>query len=144
MYKLSAAAHASGVSATNLAAWTDRGIIELRGEDVDTSGSGTPRLYSRNRIIQVAIANSLTKVGLNILRAADAAAVFANENQAGRERGELFATGRTMLVVTALETKVVNSDRALGDYGPAVVIDVGKVVERVDAALGQVRRARAA
>jgi hypothetical protein len=140
MHRFADVVHATSVPGPTVASWLDRGIVCLDERDEDTVGSGSHRRFSKARIYQIALTHSLTKIGLNLLRSADAAAVFANRSDPGRERGELFPTGRTLLIVSPTTTTVVNADAALGNYGVAVAIDVNKVVERVDAALGQGRR----
>lgn len=144
MYKFADVVRATSVPGPTLASWLDRGIVVLDPRDQDTPGSGTHRRFCKERLYQIALTASLQKGGLNLLRSADAAACFANTAQPGRNAGELFATGKTMLVISQTETKIVNTDAALGDYGMAIAIDCGVIVEKVDIALGAGRRQRAA
>jgi hypothetical protein len=142
MYKTSEAARPIGMPRHTLMSWLDRRVVELGGGDVDEGSSGVPRLLSMPRVVQIAIAHEMTKLGLNPTRAAEAAALFTDKSQPGRATGRPFPTGRTLLVVSATATEVINAPHAEpSNFGASIVVDCGATVERIDRALSPKRRA---
>jgi hypothetical protein len=141
MFKTTEAARAIGMPQHTLMSWLDRRVVALGGGDVDEGTSGRPRLLSMARVLQLALAHEMTKLGLNPTRAAEAAALFTDKSQPGRATGRPFTTGRTLLVVSATATEVINAPHAEADFGASIVVDCGAVVERLERALSPKRRA---
>jgi hypothetical protein len=152
MFKASDIVRSVGIPATQLSQWLDRGVIKLGEGDLDSNTSGVARQFSRSRVYQVAIAYDLTGTGVNATIAAKAASVFVDQGQPGRAAGELFASGKTMLVHTSGGTRIVNSHDGDGfgvalhvAYGDVsnVIVDCGALVARVDTALSGSRARKA-
>jgi hypothetical protein len=144
MFKASDIVRSVGVPATQLSQWLDRGIIKLGEGDLDSNTSGVARQFGRARMYQIALAYDLCGMGVNATVAARAAAVFVDQGQPGRNAGELFASGKTILLHTATGTRIANSHDGDGFgvalhviYGDVsnVVVDCGALVARVDAGL---------
>ena len=99
---------------------------------------------SRNRILQIAIIESLTGIGVALSAASEAALKFTDEGQAGRSPGELFEHGKTVLVIGPDGTTVKNVffDASLADVSKrafcVITVDLNKVVEMVDSTLKKV------
>jgi hypothetical protein len=146
MFKNADIVRAVGISAATLSQWCDRGIIELGEGDIASTGTGSPRQFSLKRVVNIALVAELIKIGVNLARAAEAAEMFTDEGSQDRAAGELFARGKTLLVISASTTAVINvrDGRAPPDFGPAVTVDCGEIVAHVDRALGTNRRGRAA
>lgn len=142
LFRFSDVIESTGLPPATVASWIDRGIVGLDSRDHDEGRSGKPRGFCRARIYHFALMNALTKIGVNALRASDAASHFTDQSQPGRERGELFERGKTLLVISIDATKVINAETPFGaNDGVSVVIDINKIVEKVDAALNACRRA---
>jgi hypothetical protein len=142
-YPLRVAAEAAQIPEKTGRRWIDNRVITLRGNDVTTTGSGNHCGWSRNRIVQAATTEILLKSGMSLSRAAKDALKFSDEGQTGRAPGELFAHGKTYLLIAPDGATVKNflydvshadvSNRAVC----AITIDMNKVVERVDSILSQ-------
>jgi hypothetical protein len=149
LYRAAAVARAAGITLGLLAQWVDRKIVRLAPPDVPAASSGVPRQFSRRRIDQIAIAAELVNVGISSSHAAEAASTFTDQPSKGRAAGELYPVGKTLLVVAADGTSVVNvSESAALDSAidvlasVAAIVNVGAVIDRVDRALaGTSRRA---
>jgi hypothetical protein len=117
------------------------GPLSLQSCDKESTGSGVPVGYSRNRILQAAFMKKLTPLGLTAAAAARHAFVFTDQFQPDRAAGQLYPEGRTILVVTAEGAKVVNTnfDVTLTDATDraetCLVIDCNQIVQQVDAVL---------
>jgi hypothetical protein len=116
------------------------GIVKLTGCDRKSNGSGDPPGLSRNRIIQLAIIRHATAAGIALAKASAAALQFSDAGQTGRRAGELFATGKTLLILSDKLPVVINSDfdsnlASLSGGISIIVVDLNKIVDQVDAAL---------
>lgn len=90
------------------------------------------------RIRQIAITTELTWLGISPSRASQAALLFSDRDDPGREVGELFPLGRTMLVgFHRGENKVVNVmpdetlDHILENNNAAFIVDVGRILTKI-------------
>jgi hypothetical protein len=140
-YPLNVAAKAAGTNTKKLRSRLDHGSIKLRGSDRKSTGSGDWVGLSRNRILQIAIIETLTGIGVTLSAASTAALTFTDEGQASRSPGELFEHGKTVLVIAPDGTTVKNVffDASLADVSKrakcAITVDLNKVAELVDATL---------
>jgi hypothetical protein len=154
MFRNADVVRATGLPPRVLSDWLDRGVIVLGRDDVDAAGSGSPRQFSRRRVNQIALTVELSRAGLPASLAAQAAAAFTDAPSPGRAAGDLFANGETLLIHGAAGSRVIAAHTrddfaaAATDFssnpGGMVVINVGAVLGRVDAALGTNKREHAA
>jgi MerR HTH family regulatory protein len=100
MHKISVVSAATGVPIHTLGRWHDRRTLKPSRRDKPSSGSGDHRLFSRATIDQIAIAKTLIDLGIAASPANRAAALFIN----------LFACGRTLLVLTSAGAMIVNAE----------------------------------
>ena len=113
MYTTREAARAIGMPRHTMASWLDRRVVVLGENDVDEGCSGRHRLLNMARALQIAISNEMVKLGVNPTRASEAASMFTDRAQPGRRAGgRLFPTGKTLLVASSSETKVINEPHA--------------------------------
>ena len=145
--RLADVSRCTGVPPARLARAMDRGILKLRGGDKESANSGDHRQFSAPRIVQIALAKSLSALGIGAARAYAAAARFTDEGSPGRKPNELFETGLSWLVVANSGATVLNlppgalaadliSGHLTGDRAEAVVIvDVGSIKWRIEVAL---------
>lgn len=145
LYRASAVAKAANIPLQRLSSWLDRGVIRMSGDDIDTQSSGIPRQFSRRRLYQIALTSELTRLGIDASAAARAAAVFADESQDGRAAGELFAEGKTVLILDESGARCINiADRSAfeaamqtvyADTRTVLAVNISTLVARVDVAL---------
>jgi hypothetical protein len=143
--KLGEVSHVTGVPITRLGRWLDRETIKPSRSDHRTRGTGDHRTFSRATIIQIAIAKALIELGVGAGAANTAAALFTDCGNAGREPGELFEHGKTMLVVgpEGATVKNVPYDATLADVSNhgvcSITVDLNRIVESVDTILKEVK-----
>ena len=143
-WRLSAAAPAADMKPRQLRQCFETGALKLSGKDQKSSGSGSYAGLSKPRVYQAAIMKHLHRSGLSIPHAARAAFEFSNVGNIDRAPGELFAHGKTVLLITPNGTTVKNifSDTSFSDVsnGSACVItvDLNRVVEQVDTLLTKI------
>jgi hypothetical protein len=132
MYKIGAVSAATGVPIPTLGRWHDRNTLKPSRLDKPTTGSGDHRLFSRSTIVRIAIAKTLIDLGIAAGPANRAAATFT----------ELFAYGRTLLVISPTCARIVNAEfnATLTDFSgrpfcSAVIVDCGHVVAAIDQTL---------
>jgi hypothetical protein len=132
MYKTGAVCAATGVPAARLGRWQDRKTLQPSRHDKASSGTGDHRQFSRDTIIRIAIAKTLTDLGIAANPANKAATLFTG----------LFQFGRTVLTLTRTGAKIVNADynapltEICGrPFQAAVIVDIGQIVMAVDQAL---------
>ena len=132
MHKIGVVSAATGVPVPTLGRWHDRRTLKPSRRDKPSSGSGDHRLFSRATIDQIAIAKTLIDLGIAASPANRAAAHFT----------ELFPCGRTLLIATPTDARIVNAEfnATLTDFcgrpfSSAVIVDCGHVVAAVDQAL---------
>jgi DNA-binding transcriptional MerR regulator len=140
MYKLGQVADAVGVNVRVLGDWLDRGIVAA-----PKTGTGTHRRFSKDDAVRVGIIADMTRLGLPIADAAKAASAFADQSHGGGDIGELFSSGKTVLLVDADGARVINVDdreqfdaamlAVYEDVRTVTVVNVSGVVARVDRAL---------
>jgi DNA-binding transcriptional MerR regulator len=129
VYKTGAVSAATGVPAARLERWQDRNTLKPSRHDKGTTGSGDHRLFSRATVNRIAIAKRLTDLGIAAKPANQAAALF----------DELHQFGRTLLVIGASGSQIVNADyhASLSDicgrpFQSATVVDLGQIVSTID------------
>lgn len=137
-YPFSAAQEAAGTSFAALQRLFDRKVITLQPCDRVASGSGSRRGYSVRRIVQIALTTELTALGISTSRAAKAAFEFSDRGSPGRNLGEPYPLGTTLLVgLPEGAHKVLNIppdktiSEVLASHSAAFIIDAGKVVANV-------------
>jgi hypothetical protein len=133
LLKLGGLSRATGVSVPTLGRWFDRGTIKQSRRDKASTGHGDHRQFSRNTVVQIAIAQKLIELGIGAGRANKAAAVFADD-------AEIFPCGKTLLIVGPNGTIVRNAfhDTPLADVtndGMCIIIELNRVVEHVNSIL---------
>lgn len=145
LYTVTAAARACGLPNSTLCQWLDRKIIKPGLDDVDEGTSGVPRQFTKRRVLQMALTSELVRIGLKAGDAAQAAAVFSDESQDGRAAGEVFAEGKTALIVDENGARCISvADRdafesamstVYADTRTVIAVNVSEVIARVDRAL---------
>jgi hypothetical protein len=140
LLKLGGLSRATGVSVPTLGRWFDRGTIKQSRRDKASTGHGDHRQFSRNTVVQIAIARKLIELGIAAGRANKYAAVFTDEYQTGRSSGELFPCGKTFLIVGPEGAFVRNAfhDTLLSDVskdGVCMIVELNRVVEYVNSIL---------
>lgn len=157
VYTVADAAELTGFDAGNLRSCFQRGFLGLRGEDVAASPGGV-RYLTLRRVVQIAVANRLMRLGVGTPAAFHAAMAFSDRSspelfwdQEVRENRrfvvhgcELFPVGRTLLVVSRLAGLPLAQVRcsaafetvdsmldACSDEGGALVVDVGPILTDV-------------
>ena len=130
-YELADAADAAGIPAERLSAWVLRGNISPAQR---ASGSGGRHKFSRDNVITIAIAARLWDFGLDPSDAFGLAAAWTEDTNQNRAPGELFPTGRTLLVADGDRLpRIVNADAAPPVHDRATVtIDLNAVVASVE------------
>jgi hypothetical protein len=139
-YPARVAAEAAQTPQLTIRRWIDSAATPLRSNDSRTSGSGNYCGLSRNRILQLAITQALLKSGLSLSRAAKYALEFSDSAANGREAGQLFPVGKSVLVIGNGSAAVNNVDFSvsvfdLSNSGVAVIVDLNAIVNQVDAVL---------
>jgi hypothetical protein len=122
--------------------WLDRRVIVLDGTDIDPGGSGRPRMFGARSVYRVAIVHRLTRAGLNPPAALSLANIFCDTSQTARPPGQLFPSGRTILVadpngngrILHLPPDQNVDDVLISDV--SIVVDLGKIIRRVNSRLG--------
>jgi hypothetical protein len=142
-YPLGIAALAAQITPRKFRRWSET-VMPLRSNDVKAEGSGVYCGWSRNRVLQAAITQSLLKGGASLYNAAQAALQFSDQSNLTRPAGELFPMGKTYLVfgsdspatVVNLDFDVRFSD--LASRGASVTrVDLNAIVDQVDAVLNK-------
>jgi hypothetical protein len=115
-----------------------RNHVTIQPCDVPSKGCGENRGLSMRRILQIAITTELSRLGIGPSRAAKAAFLFTDRANPGRNVGEPFPLGRTVLVgLPDGQSKVIciPPDLTIADVlssdGAAFIIDCGSVVAKV-------------
>jgi hypothetical protein len=140
-YALADAARAARTNTRTLRRRIDIGTFKLRGGDIKANGSGTYCGLTRPRVLQVAITQHLTAIGMSPSAAADAASQFSDCGDAERGPGDVFPYGKTLLIIDHNGARVINADfdvplfDATHRAASAVVIDCNQIAAQVDAAL---------
>jgi hypothetical protein len=141
LLKLGGVSRATNVPLPTLGRWLDRGTIKSSRRDKASGGSGEHRQFSRNTIVQIAIARKLIELGIAAGPANAAASLFTEHGQGNRVAGEPFSQGRSILVIRPTGPVLINTQfdaefSELSDYGVAFVgVDCGKVCKEVDSIL---------
>ena len=104
-YLLGTTAHAAGISSNLLKAWVSRTppIIPLSDAETPIRGKGSSRLFTLRRVISVAIAFELTRLGVAASAAGKIAAlvthaVIVDATKANRPTVDLFRTNNIIAV----------------------------------------------
>jgi hypothetical protein len=144
-YPLRVAAQAAHSSEKTLRRWLDNHVITLRGNDSTATGTGNPCGWSRARIVQAAITQALVERNHPPSASAKAAVKFTDESQTGRDSGELFKHGKSILVIGPEGATVKNLlyDATLADVSNrgvcSITVDLTRIVESVDTILKEVK-----
>jgi DNA-binding transcriptional MerR regulator len=139
LLKLGGVSRVTNVPLPTLGRWLDRGTIKQSRRDKSSGGSGQHRQFSRNTIVQIAIAKQLIDLGISAGPANAAASLFTEHGQRDRAAGEPFAQGRAILVIRPTGPIVLNAQfdadfSELSDFGVAfVAVDCGKICKAIDA-----------
>jgi DNA-binding transcriptional MerR regulator len=139
LLKLGGLSRATGVSVPTLGRWFDRGTIKQSRRDKASTGHGDHRQFSRNTIIQIAIAKQLIDLGISAGPANAAASLFTEHGQRDREPAQPFGHGRTILALRPTGPVVLNVQfdadfSELSDFGVAfVAVDCGMICKTIDA-----------
>ena len=141
LLKLGGVSRATNVPLPTLGRWLDRGTIKHSPRDKASGGSGDYRQFSRNTIVQIAIARKLIELGIPAGPANAAASLFTEHGQRNREPAQPFDHGRTILALRPTGAVVLNAQfdadfSELSDFGVAfVAVDCGKVCKEIDEAI---------
>jgi DNA-binding transcriptional MerR regulator len=144
--KIGDVSRVTGVPIPMLGRWLDRRTIRPSRNDKPSIGTGDHRTFSRNTIIQIAIARKLIELGISAGPANAAASMFTEHGQRDRAACETFSQGRTILVIRPTGPVILNplfdaEFSELADYGIAfVAVDCGKTCNEVDAALNSTNK----
>jgi hypothetical protein len=161
IYRLADVARGANVPRATVSSWLNRGHIELvkKNGDRDTRGPGDHRLFSWQRLINIATVAELARIGipphegtsrlaLTFSHLGETVPSFDDKLRSGRDAGRLFPEGRTWFVVFnldgELEAAVLNKldENSFLTYrdrtaSSAVAIDMNKLVRAVAARLQQ-------
>jgi hypothetical protein len=136
-YKVSDAAKAAGVPVKTVSRDIDRGVIEIPGPD---PGKGRRHLLAPPTVYRIAIGYALTKLSVTPTDAMDLASKFL-EPQRGRKSGELFKTGKTLMLVSNAGCSIISlpADQDVLSFlqEATIVVDLGKIVQTVNSRLIQ-------
>ena len=157
-YSTAEAAHAAGVTVNVLKNWVSRQpqVILLLAEEREHFGHGHPILYSRDRVMQIAVTARLVSLGWQPRAATEAAILFSDSSdgplpgQPARWPGQLFPSGLTFLIAHGTAAKLLNITgpdapllvRALMGLEAAAVIDLNELVKNVERRLAEAKEAR--
>jgi hypothetical protein len=135
-YKVSDAAKAAGVPVKTVSRDIDRGVIEIPGPD---PGKGHRHLLAPPTVYRIAIGYALTKLSVTpTVAMVDYASKFF-EPQRGRKSGELFKTGKTLLLVSDGACSIINlqvdEDIATQLKAATIVVDLGAIISNVNVRL---------
>ncbi len=134
-YKVSAVAKATGISIEVLTRDLDRKVIKI---PEPKPGKGRPRLAGLSTIYVIAIWDALTKVFIPPTKAMDLAELFVKP-QRGRDLGQKFDSGKTLLLITDGIGKIINlqADQDISSYlqEATIIVDLGQIVSTVNARL---------
>src|SRR6266851_802941 len=97
--KIGDVSRVTGVPMPMLARWLDRRTIQPSREDKSSVGTGDHRTFSRNTVVQIAIAWQLIEMGIGPGRANAAASLFTQHGQTNRAAGQPFPQARTILAL---------------------------------------------
>jgi hypothetical protein len=132
---------ATGIPTPKQNQWYERQTIKPSRLDKKPTGSGCYRMVCPATVYQIGITAEGTQIGLPARQAAEAARLFADD-QPGRPANTLFENGRTMLVLGASGSRIVNShfDDSVVDvcgrpFEASAIIDIGQIVSAIDSIL---------
>jgi hypothetical protein len=134
------AANAAGMKQRALRQCFELGALNFTGADKKASGSGSRVGLSRPLVFRAAVMKQLHSNGLSIPHAARMAFEFSDVGNINRRPGELFAHGKTILVITPENATVKNffSDTSLADVSKSacvIIVQCNQIVQQVDAVL---------
>ncbi len=140
VYPLRVAAAAAQITTGDFRHSIDNGTFKLQGCDLTTSGSGEPFGYSIRRILQAAITEQIKPLGLPTPAAARAACEFTDIGNIGRQPGELYQHGRTLLVISPDGTTIKNIPHGalltdISNSACFICVDLNRIVEQVNSVL---------
>jgi hypothetical protein len=135
-------ARVADVDSRILSQWFRTGMLQHRGDDKHSMGTGVKVGLSRPRVIEATIVRLLSRYGVPASRAGRAAFEFTINENAGRPVCELFQTGTTALVIRQHDAVVVNltPETRISDLSAnavAIVVDLNAIVAHVDAELSK-------
>jgi hypothetical protein len=134
-YKISQAAKAAGVPVKTVSRDIDRKVIKIGGPD---PGKGNCHLLAPPAIYRLAIGYAVVKLGVTPTAAMDLAKLFF-EPQRGRKPGELFKTGKTLLLISdgaaVIQNLQIDEDISSHLRDATIVVDLGAIISNVNARL---------
>jgi hypothetical protein len=134
-YKISDAAKAAGVPVKTVSRDIDRGVIEIPGPD---PGKGYRHMLAPLTVYRLAIGYALTKLSVPPTAAMDFAKLFF-EPQRGRKSGEIFKTGKTLMLISdgmcSIKNLQIDEDISSYLHDATTVVDLGAIISKVNARL---------
>jgi hypothetical protein len=141
-WPLSVAAEAAQAPKKTPRRWQDNKVITL-GEDATTTGTGNHCGWTRDRIVHLAIMTALVKTGLPPSAAAKAASEY-DQSQPGRDAGQPYPTGTTVMLYRGSDDSVVRNvdyDVSIFDLSNdddvIVIVNLNRIIDRVDLVLNK-------
>ena len=140
-YTVAAASTAAGVKTARMKKAIERGSIRLMHNDRSSRGTGEPHRLCRARVIQFAITERLTEVGVKPSVAAKAAFEFSDRRATDQDA---FGTSRPKVILIGLPRGVLKlvsipPDGSIEDFlsnePAAFVINCSKIADQVDSLL---------
>lgn len=123
IYTIADMAKATGLSASTIRSWYQRGHINLGEDDTDALKNGQARLFTARTVVLVGVFSALTQMGVAAPKAEECARRFAYFGVDGREPAGLFPNARdTVLIVYPREKSFcqIVPWRAVGDVEQAM------------------------
>jgi hypothetical protein len=144
MLKLAGVCRIAKVPEATAAQRLDRGIWKMSRRDTHSQGSGQHKEFCRDTTIRFAISQKLIELNVGAKPASEAASLF-DQPQPGRNAGDVFEFGRTLLIKKAGGSRVVNVgyDDSLIDilgrpFEAAIIVDIGQIARAVDSELANI------
>jgi hypothetical protein len=141
LWSLRDAARAVNTTPKILSKWLETGVVKLTARDKAATGSGSRVGLSYPRVVQFAILNELTKLGVRTTPASVAALRYSDCGAPGRPLGQPFVSGTTWLVIQADSAASVvnvpsfgNISDVVGGSG-AVTLCINPIADRVNNSL---------
>jgi hypothetical protein len=146
-YRTAVVSKAANVPPARMQKLLERGSIRLRENDRPPGGSGSQHEFSRNRVIQFALTQRMTELGISPSKAAWAALVYSDRRATDYEDLRIPSRVRTVLIglpggATTLVTLPPDGsvDDLLANEPAAFVIDCSRIARDVDALLSQTKK----
>jgi hypothetical protein len=142
-FTVSPVAAAADLPAETIRQWYKRGILTIGKFDAEAEDVGLARYFSGSTAIAIGIMGHLTRFGVSPTIAARASIEFAHTGDGDRNPGYLFPTGQTLMMIFGDGKSAIlniDSDTKLSDVlpngGPATLIELDEIVDRIRVKLG--------